>query len=202
MHMAGLAAESRDDLDHAVELYEESARLARERGDTDIVTIAVNNLGEIAASRGDYERALELFEEVLSINREGHDRYLVALALLNVGSTTLLLGDLERARDLLRDCLAAAREIGQVDLFIWGFAALGEAYARQDPARAARLLGRADALREETASRDDNPSETRVRDEVEAGLRASLGEDAYAAAYADGRALTLEDGLTLALRPD
>ena len=76
------------------------------------------------------------------------------------------------------------------------------AYARQDPARASRLLGRADALREETAFRDDEPFERRVRDEAEAGLRARLGEDAYAAAYSDGRALTLEDGLTLALRPD
>ena len=63
--MAGMAAGARDDLDQAVELYEESARLAREHGDTGIVTIAVNNLGTIAASRGDYERALELFEEAL-----------------------------------------------------------------------------------------------------------------------------------------
>jgi len=202
MHMAGMAAGARDDLDQAVELYEESARLAREQGDTGIVTIAVNNLGTIAAYRGNYERALELFEEALAINREGHDRHLVALALLNIGTTTWMLGDLERARELLRDGLAAAREIGQVDIIIAGFAALGVAYARPDPARAARLLGRADALREETASRDDEPFERRVRDEAEAGLRASLGEEAYAAAYSDGRALTLEDGLTLALRPD
>jgi hypothetical protein len=73
--------------------------------------------------------------------------------------------------------------------------------SREFPARAARLLGRADALREETAFGDDEPFETRVRDEAEAGLRARLGEDAYAAAYADGRALTIEDALTLALRP-
>ncbi len=89
-----------------------------------------------------------------------------------------------------------------MDLIIGGFAALGVAYARQDPARAARLLGRADALREETAFRDDEPFEIRIRDEAEARLRASLGEDGYAAAYSDGRTLTLEDALTLALRPD
>jgi tetratricopeptide (TPR) repeat protein len=185
-----------------VELYEESARLAREHGDTGILTIAVNNLGIIASYRGDHERALELFEEVLEINRNRSDRYFVALALSNLGATTLELGDVERARDLLRDGLAAAREIGQVDLFIGGFAALGVVYAREDPARAVRLLGRADALREETASRDDDPVERRVRDETEAELRGRLGEDAYAAAYAEGRALALEDALALALRPD
>jgi len=197
-----MVAHAREDLDEAVELYEESARLAREQGDTGIVTIAVNNLGTIAAYREDYERALELFEEALAINREGHDRHLVALALLNLGTTTWMLGDLERARELLRDGLAAAREIGQVDLIIGGFTALGVVYAREDPARAVRLLGRADALREETAFRNDDPVEQRIRDEAEAELRARLGEDAYAAAYAEGRALALEDALALALRPD
>ena len=91
-----------------------------------MLTIAVNNLGIARGSTAaSNERALELFEEALEINREGHDRYFVALALSNLGSTTLELGDVERARDLLRDGLAAAREIGQVDLFIHGFAALG-----------------------------------------------------------------------------
>jgi hypothetical protein len=89
-----------------------------------------------------------------------------------------------------------------VDLIIQGLAGLGVAYGRQDPARAVRLLGRADALREETAFRDDDEFERRVRDETEAELRGRLGEDAYAAAYAEGRALALEDALALALRPD
>ena len=185
-----------------MKLYEESARLAREHGDTGILTIAVNNLGTIASYRGDHERALELFEKVMEINRDGSDRYLVALALSNLGTTTLQLGDVKRARDLLRDGLVAAQEIGQVDLFIGVFAALGVVYAREDPTRAVRLLGCADALREETASRDDDPVERSVRDEAETQLRVRLGEDAYAATYAEGRALALEDALALALRPD
>ena len=44
--------------------------------------------------------------------------------------------------------------------------------------------------------------EARVRDQTKAALRASLGKDAYVALHAEGRALTLEDALTLALRPD
>ncbi len=201
MHFAGMVADAHEDPDHAVELYEESARLAREHGDIGILTIAVNNLGAIASDRGDHERALELFEEVLEINRGRSDLYFIALALSNLGATRLELGDVERARDLLRDGLSAAREIGQVDLFIRGLAALGAVYAREDPARGARLLGRADALREETASGDDD-LERRVRDATKAELRGRLGEAAYAEAYAEGRALALEEALALALRPD
>jgi hypothetical protein len=113
----------------------------------------------------------------------------------------LMLGDVERARSLLRDALIAGREIGHVEGFTYGFVGLGAAYAREDPARAARLIGRADMLCEETAS-DLAQFEGRVRDEAEAELRAELGEDAYAAVYAEGRALALEDALALALRPD
>jgi tetratricopeptide (TPR) repeat protein len=161
----------------------------------------VNNLGSVALSRGDYERALELFEESLALGRERQDQDLCGLVLSNLGFTTLMLGDGQRARSLLRDGLIAAREIGIVDGFIQGFVGLAAVYAREDPARAARLLGRADMLCEETAAALEQ-LEGRVRDETEAELRARLGEDAYAAVYAEGHALALEDALALALRPD
>jgi hypothetical protein len=64
------------------------------------------------------------------------------------------------------------------------------------------LLGRADALREETASREADEFELRVRGETEAELRARLAEDAYAAAYAEGRSLAVDDALELALGRD
>jgi hypothetical protein len=63
-----------------------------------------------------------------------------------------------------------------VEGFIVGFVGLGAASAREDPARAARLIGRADMLREEAAF-DLLQFEGRVRAEAEAKLRARLGED-------------------------
>jgi len=201
VHIAAVVASHRGDWDHAAQLHAESAQLARELGDSWLLSIAVNNLGDIALNRGEYERALELFEESLAIGGERQDQDRLARAFVNLGFTTLMLGDIERARSLLRDGLIAAREIGQVEGFTYGFVGLGAAYAREDPARAARLLGCADLLCEETAS-DLVQLEGRVRDETEAELRARLGEDAYAAVYAEGRALALEDALALALRPD
>ena len=153
VHIAGVVASQRGDWDHSAQLHEELAQLARELGDSWLLSVAVNNLGDVALNRGEYERALELFEESLAIGRERQDRDLLARALTNLGFTTLMLGDVQRARSLLRDGLVAAREIGLVEGFIQGFVALGVAYAREDPARAARLIGRADMLLEETASR-------------------------------------------------
>ena len=201
VQIAALVAGKRGDWNDAAQLHAESAQLARELGDSWLLSIAVLNLGDVALQRGEYERALELFEESLAIGRERQDQDLLARALGNLGSTTLMLGDVQGARSLLRDSLIAAREIGLVDGFIWGFVGLGAAYAREDPARAARLIGQADLLLEEAASHLQQ-FEGRVRDETEAELRTRLGEDAYESDYAEGRALALEDALALALRPD
>jgi tetratricopeptide (TPR) repeat protein len=196
--IAGLVA---DGPDEEVRLYTEAAGVARELGDSALLAHCVNNIGNVELSRGEYERALELFQESLAVGRELGDQDLMARASTNLGFTTLLLDDVRGARPLLRDGLGAARELGMVEGFVYGFVGLGAAYAREDPARAARLLGRADELCEERAHNLE-PLEARVRDETKAALRASLGKDAYAALHAEGRALTLEDALTLALRPD
>jgi predicted ATPase len=201
VNIAGLVAIKRGDWDSAAQLHAECARLARELGDSWLLSIAVNNLGFVALSRGEYERALKLFEESLSIGKERQDQDLLARAFMNLGFTTLMLGDIERARSLLHDALIAGRDIGNVEAFTYGFVGLGATYARDDAARAARLIARADMLCEETAS-DLAQFEGRVRDETEAELRARLGDNAYATVYAEGRALALEDALALALRPD
>jgi predicted ATPase len=198
LNLAGIVAENWDD---AAQLFAETAELARELGDSRLLSIAVNNLGNVALQRDEYERALGLFEESLAIARERQDQDSCARAFTNLGLTTLMLGDVQRARSLLRDGLVAARQIGLVGEYTYGFVGLGAAYAREDPARAARLIGRADLLSEEAAS-ELEPLEGRVRAETEAALRARLGEDAYESVYAKGRALALEDALALALRPD
>jgi predicted ATPase len=201
LNLAGIVAERRGDWDDAAQLFAETAELARELGDSRLLSIAVNNLGNVALQRDEYVRALGLFEESLAIARERQDQDACARAFTNLGLTTLMLGDVQRARSLLRDGLVAAREIGLVGEYTYGFVGLGAAYAREDPARAARLIGHADMLLQETASELEQ-FESRVRDETEAELRARLGEDAYTAALAKGRALALEDALALALRTD
>ena len=126
---------------------------------------------------------------------------LIARASTNLGLTTLLLGDIEGARLPLRDGLNAARKLGQIDGLVYGFVGLAATYAREDPLLATRLLGRADAMCEETAYNLE-PLESGVRDQTRAQLQAHLGEDGYAAGCEEGRALTLQDALALILRPD
>jgi non-specific serine/threonine protein kinase len=190
-----------DDPDEEVRLDTEAAQLARELGDWALVGHCANNIGNVELGRGNYERALGLFEESLAAGRELNNQDLIARASTNLGLTTLLLGDLEGARLPLRDGLNAARKLGQIDGLVYGFVGLAATYAREDPLLATRLLGRADAMCEETAYNLE-PLESGVRDQTRAQLRANLGEDGYAAGCEEGRALTLQDALALILRPD
>jgi non-specific serine/threonine protein kinase len=75
----------------------------------------------------------------------------------------------------------------------------GVAAAQARPARAARLLGAAEALREAIGA--PTPPAGRAAHEREvAALRAALDGEAYAAAWADGRALPLERAVDYAMR--
>jgi hypothetical protein len=69
---------------------------------------------------------------------------------------------------------------------------------RGQPHRAAHLGGAAEALRE--ALGVPLPADGRAgHDQTLAALRAALGEESAATAWAAGRALALEDAITLAL---
>jgi hypothetical protein len=66
------------------------------------------------------------------------------------------------------------------------------------PDRAARLLGAAQALRD-TIRRRFSAGQARELDAEVALLRAALGGPAFAAAWAEGRAMSLEQAVAYAL---
>jgi hypothetical protein len=70
--------------------------------------------------------------------------------------------------------------------------------ARGNPARCARLLGAAIALRDRVGTPIPPIRRSEHEREVEA-VRTLLGEEAFAAALAEGRAMTFEQGIAYAL---
>jgi hypothetical protein len=108
-------------------------------------------------------------------------------------------GDYGRAAGLVHESLLLGRDIGSralieqaLELLAWVASAWGQ------PRRAARLGGAVEALREAqgvpVASDWQAGHEQAVR-----AMRAALGEEAFAAAWAEGRALSPEDAVALAL---
>ena len=80
----------------------------------------------------------------------------------------------------------------------WGAGLAGVAMAEGDPARAVYLLGAAQAINDRMGAvwePEDHPEYARHQ----VAVRAALGEEAFAAAWAAGYALSLEDAIERAL---
>jgi non-specific serine/threonine protein kinase len=187
------------DYDGAVSLYEESLARYRELGEKDGISRTLNNLAIVAAYQEDYVRSLSLFEESLVVHRELGYKDGIAQLLTNLGELTLRQENFERALAYYQEGLAMHWELGYKNGIAYcmeGLAAVIAVMGR--PIQAARLWGAAQKLREQigtslsTADRADQ--ERRV-----AAARAQLDEAAFEQAWAEGRAIPLEQAIHDAL---
>jgi len=80
-----------------------------------------------------------------------------------------------------------------------GWLAKGAALEGQ-PERAARLWGAATAL-QEALGRALTTNERGGLEEYQSAARAALGDEVFAAAFAAGEALTMEEAIAFALKP-
>lgn len=194
-------------------LFEESLRFYREIGDRAFARHPLANLGMLETLLGDYASARVYLAESVRSAREVGDPGCAALFLDMQGSLARHEGDLEAAcarhtealrlhhaegsRGEIARCLAA---LGCAT-FMTGERAAGSGAATEAErkfVRGARLLGAAEALREATGWviwSYDRPEYERCR----AAVRAPRNEAAFAAAWAEGRALSLDEACALAL---
>jgi DNA-binding CsgD family transcriptional regulator/tetratricopeptide (TPR) repeat protein len=176
-------------------LLEESIALSREVGDKEGIANFFFFSGELALSQGDIATAHSLAEKSLVINREIGNREKTGQSLFLLARLEARQGDNVAARALYEQSLAIAKEGNSkwnIDLFMEGLA--GVVAAQGEPAWAARLYGAAESLRDANSI----PIVPVYRAEYErsvAATRAQLGEQAFAAAWAEGRTMTPEQAL-------
>src|SRR5262249_37376633 len=156
------------------------------------------NLADIAVWQGDLEQAAAT-AEALALFRQVGDRGNVAACLLSLGWVARMRGEVAQAEALERETLALAWELGDPHRCAEALEQLATtAGAAGQGKRAARLLGVATALRETLGAPQPQPDQTDTEQAV-AAARAALGEVRWAAAYAAGRALPLEEAIAEAL---
>jgi predicted ATPase/class 3 adenylate cyclase/DNA-binding CsgD family transcriptional regulator len=198
----GSAASRQGDYDLASSLFAESAALFRDQGSRWEVYGPVSGLGVVAAARGDDVRAKALLEEGLAMARETGRKAAILTATLRLGRIAFAQGDRERAAALFKESLVLRKERGDKDGIAACLDALaGVAVTQERPERAARLFGAADVLRE-TIHTVVPPAQRAEYDRHMSTLRAHLDETALGAAWAAGRAMTLEQAIEDALALD
>jgi non-specific serine/threonine protein kinase len=198
----GVVAYYQGDYGRAATLYEEALALQREVGDTWGIANSLGNLGDVAARQGDHGRAATLYEEALALGRElGVTRGSASL-LYYLGVVTYRQGEYGRAAALLTEGLLLSRDLDARNLRALVEAIAWVAAARGQALRAARLAGGAEALWESLGVRvppDEQADHEADHEQAVQVMRAALGEEAFATAWAEGRALSLDQAMALAL---
>ena len=160
--------------------------------------MAMANSGFGAMRAGDLPAARSILEEALRLCRELDHPVSTVAVLSLLGAVANLDGEHERARGLLVDMLELGREVGRPIHVIEGLTELALALAANEPERAARLLGAADAGYA-TRGIVRPPIEVERFDELRTRLATSLGEAQFDRTLAGGARLTLDEAVEEAL---
>jgi predicted ATPase/DNA-binding winged helix-turn-helix (wHTH) protein len=196
----GNVAVEQGDYPTARALYEESLAIARELGDRFGIAVSLNNLGTVAFLQCDYPAARTLHEESLVIGRELGNPHSISMALSNVGHVALEQGDYPTAGALYEESLVIRRELGDRIGILYALEGLAAVLASlRESLRAARIWGATERLRAEIGTpRPQN--EMPGYDRYVAAARIASGDDAaFDSAWQEGRCLTLDQAIDLAL---
>jgi non-specific serine/threonine protein kinase len=191
-----------DKFEQAVLLLEESLALFRRLANKEGTAWALIHLGDIALLQGDERQARSLAAESLAVFEEIGYRDGIIWALHGLARGAKRQGDIAQAQRLYQESLALCQALNDklsTAICLEGLAGLAATENR--PVRAARLWGAAAALCKITGA--PLPPHTRTFcDHDEAAVRAQLDEATFAAVWAEGRAMTLEQAITYALGED
>lgn len=202
LQQMGLLAMQRGDVGEARDLWRRSYDLFRQVGDTWGTFASLGDQGETAMLMGDHDSARRMLEKSLSMATEMRDMWRVARCLGTLGDLANRRGDVDVARRLQLQALRLRRDIGEKAGIAESIEALARAAVeRGEAARAARLLGSADRLREAIGA----PvllCRAEEREVFVGRIRAALAPADFAAAWTEGRAMTVEKAVSFALEQD
>ena len=178
---------------------EEALGLFREIGHVSLLGFTLAGLGELAIRQRQYERATQLLEESLAIRKQHGHKWGIGATLGALGWVALLQHDLNQMKKWLGESLALRMEIGDKGGIAWCLEKLAQAKIAQAQFQdAAKIFGHAEALRAPIGSVID-PADQHEYDQIISGLQSALGMDAFAALWAEGKAMLLEEVIKMAL---
>jgi predicted ATPase/class 3 adenylate cyclase len=194
--------DARGDLATIDAWLEEMLKLHTELGNKDGMANYFFISGWVAFSRGDAATAQVQMEQSLALQQEMGDRWYACWSLAALGRIKAKQGEFAAALIFHEQSLEVAREMNDD----WHLAYCLEGWAITVAAQgkcawAARLWGAAESLRERCGI-PLSPLERVYYEPAVAAARTQLGEQAFAAAWEEGRAMTLEQVVNEPLKWD
>jgi predicted ATPase/DNA-binding SARP family transcriptional activator len=184
----------------AVEHAQAGLQLYQEVGNKHGVAWALSVLADTAQLEGDSGQARSYFEAGVALARESGNKLSIAAERRHLGIMARDTGDYERAMTFACERLALIRNIGNKENIIECLEELAATATLQNRATyAARLWGAVERVREAIGHPRALAMERARFDRIVANARSSLDEAVWASAWAEGRAMTLEQAVAYAL---
>jgi predicted ATPase/class 3 adenylate cyclase len=183
------------EFEQARAMLEESVALFREVGDRELEPLGELLLGFVAFLQGEYSRARSQLEEGLALFRMMESQRGMALGLLFLGLLAFAQGKVGTARSQLEESLALFRKMGNQSMITHCLASVAiVAVAQGQLSWGVRLLGAVETVREARGV-PRPPVMQGFYEQSLASARTGLGEEAFAAVWIQGRAMTPEQAL-------
>jgi predicted ATPase/DNA-binding SARP family transcriptional activator len=198
----GTAASELEDWARAGAYFQESLALARTEGQSSRSTTAfvLGGLADAAEQQGDLAAARSMREESLALWQELDDQNGIICTLANLGWTAFAQGNYGEATALLHETLALAWQAEDRGHILHTLAKLALVAAEAgQTGPVARLLGQVDALVAMTGMSLISLDRARC-ESATASVRAQMGEISFAAAWAEGRAMSLKEAVEFGLQ--
>jgi predicted ATPase/class 3 adenylate cyclase len=197
--LLGLAVADEDDCARAQQLFDESARQFRDLGEHQYALVATRMLAWMCYRLGDRERGRALHEDNLRRARALGNEHIEASTLGALAMIAVDQGRIDDAISMLKESHRIHRDLGDPIGIARGLCRVARVLASVGRAgTAARLLSSSEALHEELGA-SLRPWLAQLNEETLITVRAQLDETAFAEARVEGRALTADEAVGLAL---
>jgi predicted ATPase/DNA-binding XRE family transcriptional regulator len=186
--------ESAGHLERVESLLLESVSAGRQSGAITSMLASTGALARLYIGRCDHARARRMVDDALALARQLGMHLPTVSLLITRGDVASAERDWDGADDWYRQALGAASLVGArgtAALALRHYAAM--CAARGDPGRAARIVGATSSIGQSPLMIQPIPL---TDDDMVAAVRRTLGEDAFAAAWSEGRTMTLEQAVT------
>jgi predicted ATPase/DNA-binding XRE family transcriptional regulator len=184
-HAAGNANAARDRLARSVEGF-------RALGIPWGTGSALSGIAWVALAAGDADQAERLLDEATSVLRHAGPWFLSLVSYLRA-TLAVRRGNADEAIAQVRESLTRIRELHDKFALVYALVPLAAAAVlKGDDAWAARILGASDAVTERTGAMVVDKSVASLNEQAAREVRARLGPDRWALAYAAGRRLSID----------
>jgi predicted ATPase len=159
----------------------------------------LRDIASLERVAGRYDEARKTLEETLALERDSGSKMGMVDNLWSFGETLIFLSEFEQATKTLRECLQLVHNAGNPSFKGYGLFSLAKVlkhYGRFH--EAARLLGAIEVEATKDLWQLYAKRKTDYDQNFEA-IKNALGESEFASAYAEGKAMTLDQAVTYAL---